>query len=200
MPCNIEEWLKPFIFHPDYVHPGYWGTEKYVVTHFQKMFPNSIKHARVGFMAPDKNVTLKNPTYRQVSQGDTGYVEVLFVEMNDPTPELFVELLRYFFMFHDPTTSNRQGHDVGTQYASHIFTADVQQKMIADRVVNELRQLLKTGKIRSYISTTVRTQVNGVNEFYEASIDHQRYLIRNPNGHCNHFLRFYNWPAITGVK
>lgn len=168
------------------------------------MFPNSIKSARVGFMTPNKDVELKNPTYRQVCQGDTGYVEVLFVEMNNPTPELFEELLRYFFMFHDPTTLNRQGYDKGTQYASHIFTTDEQQNIIAERVVKELRQFMKSGKIRSYLSTTVHTQINEINEFYEASIDHQRYLIRNPTGYCNHFLRFYIWPespsAAVGMK
>ena len=61
----------------------YWGTEKFVVKDFQKLFPNSIQTATVGFMSPDPNA-IKNPSYRQVCSGTTGHVEVLYVELTDP--------------------------------------------------------------------------------------------------------------------
>lgn len=85
----------------------YWGTEKYVVKDFQKKFPNSIKKAKVGFMSVDPENAIKNPNYRQVCSGTTGYVEVLYVELNDPA-STFEPLVRFFFQFHDPTTKDRQ--------------------------------------------------------------------------------------------
>jgi peptide-methionine (S)-S-oxide reductase len=100
----------------------YWGTEKFVVTDFQKLFPGSIGEAKVGFMSPDRDAK-KNPDYREVCSGTTSHVEVLNIVLNNPTPELFEELMKFFFMFHDPTTKNRQGDDAGTQYASEIYQA-----------------------------------------------------------------------------
>jgi peptide-methionine (S)-S-oxide reductase len=95
----------------------YWGTEKKcVVMEFQKKFPNSIKDAKVGFMNPDPN-GMENPTYRQVCSGSTGHVEVLEVTLNDPAQH-FVELIRFFFIFHDPTMLNHERNDAGKQYAS----------------------------------------------------------------------------------
>ena len=84
----------------------YWGTEKFIRKDFQKLFPNSIKTATVGFMSPDPNAP-KNPSYQAVCSGSTGHVEVLLVELNDPNAH-FEELVRFFYMFHDPTTKNRQ--------------------------------------------------------------------------------------------
>ena len=63
----------------------------------------------------------KNPSYRQVCSGSTGHVEVLHLTLTNPD-EHYEELLRFFFMFHDPTTYNRQGNDVGSQYSSYVFT------------------------------------------------------------------------------
>ena len=172
---------------------GYWGTEKFIRKDFQKLFPNSVKYAAVGFMSPDKNA-VKNPSYRQVCSGATGHVEVLNLELNDPTPELFEELIRFFFMFHDPTTKNRQGNDAGSQYASYIFTSDDKQAEIANRVKNELQKLIDDGKIPRYYEKNVETLIDEANEFYEAHAEHQEYLSKNPNGYCNHFYRFKNWP------
>ena len=85
-------------------------------------------------MSPNKNA-MKNPSYRQVCSGITGHIEVLNIELNEPTPELFEELIRFFFMFHDPTTLNRQGNDVGKQYGSVIFTNCDIQASIAKRIL-----------------------------------------------------------------
>lgn len=144
-------------------------------------------------MSPDKNA-MKNPSYRQVCSGTSGHVEILFVELNDATPALVEEVIKFFFQFHDPTTKNRQGNDVGTQYASHIFVTDSQQNEIADRVVKEL-QILVDKKDVSYASETVSTLISDANEFYEAHDEHQDYLMKNPNGYCNHYFRFKSWPA-----
>jgi len=170
----------------------YWGTEKYIKKNFQQMFPNSIKSAKVGFMSPNPNA-MKNPTYRQVCSGSTGHVEVLNVEVNDPDKH-FEELIKFFFQFHDPTTLNRQGNDVGTQYASYIFCSDEEQKKIANKVIDQLQDFLDKGKIRAYTGLKVTTKVVSANTFYEAHDEHQEYLMKNPNGYCNHFMRFENWP------
>ena len=130
----------------------YWGTEKFVVKDFQKKFPGSILNANVGFMSPDKNA-MKNPSYRQVCSGSTGHVEVLHVELNNP--ELFEELIRFFFSFHDPSTLNQQGNDAGTQYASVIFCSDVEQKKIANKVMDELQLMVNGGKITTYSKKTI---------------------------------------------
>ena len=172
---------------------GYWGTEKFIRKDFQKKFPNSVKSAKVGFMSPDKNA-VRNPSYRQVCSGITGYVEVLHVELNKPTPELFEELIRFLFMFHDPTTKNSQGNDTGSQYASHIFTTDNVQAEIAKKVMVELQEFVSNGRVTRYYGNTVETLVSEVNEFYEAHAEHQEYLSKNPNGYCNHFYRFKDWP------
>jgi peptide-methionine (S)-S-oxide reductase len=159
----------------------YWGTEKFVVKDFQKKFPGSIKEAKVGFMSPDPNA-MENPSYRQVCSGTTGHVEVLMIELEDvvatagaestctSTEQLVESLLRIFFQFHDPTTKNRQGNDAGTQYASAIFCADEQQKKIAQKVKNELQQLLNDGKAKAsaYAGKTIETYIADLHTFYPA--------------------------------
>eukprot|EP00552_Chaetoceros_brevis_P004697 CAMPEP_0197735162 /NCGR_PEP_ID=MMETSP1435-20131217/371_1 /TAXON_ID=426625 /ORGANISM="Chaetoceros brevis, Strain CCMP164" /LENGTH=183 /DNA_ID=CAMNT_0043322765 /DNA_START=36 /DNA_END=584 /DNA_ORIENTATION=+ len=169
----------------------YWGTEKYVRNDFQKRFPNSIKSATVGFMSPDEN-HMKNPSYRQVCSGTTGHVEVLDVELNDPSEGMVKELLRFFFLFHDPTTMDRQGNDAGTQYASAIFVSNEEQKKIAKDVIAELQSALDGGTAR-YTGTKVATAVHDYTKFYPAQDEHQEYLMKNPSGYCNHRLRMPEW-------
>ena len=153
----------------------YWGTEKFVVKDFQKKYPNSIKRAAVGFMSGNANAK-QNPSYREVCSGSTGHVEVLDVELADPD-KTFEPLVRFFFQFHDPTTKNRQGNDVGTQYASVIFCRDEKQAKIARRVKSELQQLVSDGKIPQYSGDTVETEIiTTSNEFYPAHKEHQQYL------------------------
>jgi len=173
----------------------YWGTEKFVKKDFgTKLFPGSIRKATVGFMSPDPDHP-KNPSYRSVCSGRTGHVEVLNVELDDGEDEkVLEELLRFFFMFHDPTTANRQGNDVGTQYASAIFVNDERQKKIARKVVGELQGFLDAGKLGSYRGDKVCTAVHDATEFYEAHQEHQEYLMKNPSGYCNHYMRFTEWP------
>ena len=128
---------------------------------------------------------------------ETGHVEVLFVELNHATPELFRELIKFFFKFHDPTTANRQGNDVGSPYASYIFATDSVQKDITQDVVSELQKLIDTKVIKYYASSKVSTRIVCAKEFHEAHEEHQEYLARNPSGYCNHFLRVRSWPVSS---
>jgi len=135
---------------------------------------------------------LKNPTYRQVCTGTTGHVEVLQVELADPEQH-FKELIKFFFMFHDPTTKNRQGNDTGTQYASAIFVTDDEQKRIVQSVISELQSAIDSGRVNPYAGRLVSTDVHKATKFYEAEEYHQDYLDKNPNGYCNHYMRMKQW-------
>lgn len=123
----------------------------------------------------------KNPTYSEVSSGDTGYAESVQV-IFDPKKLSYEKLLRYFFAIHDPTTKNRQENDVGTQYRSAIFVQDERQKTIADKVI---RAVNASGDWDEPVATQV---VQGGN-FYPAEAYHQDYLQRNPDGYSCHYQR-----------
>ena len=159
------------------------------------MYPNSIQQASVGFMSEDPNA-MKDPSYRQVCSGSTGHVEVLYVELVDPDAH-YEALIKFFFQFHDPTTLNRQGNDVGTQYGSVIFCGDEKQKDIANSVKSNLQSLVDAGKVK-YAGKKVETVVADLNPFYPAHEEHQQYLEKNPLGYCNHYYRFKgDWPALN---
>lgn len=112
-----------------------------------------------------------NPTYRQVCAGTTGHAEVVQVTF-DPSVVSFKELLEVFFTIHDPTTLNRQGADIGTQYRSAIFYHTPEQKMVADKVIAEL----SAAKIWD---EQIVTEVTPLTEFYSAEDYHQRYYEQN---------------------
>jgi peptide-methionine (S)-S-oxide reductase len=112
-------------------------------------------------------------TYQQVSTGRTGHVEVIQITF-DSTLISFRELLEIFFATHDPTTSNRQGNDVGTQYRSVVFYHDENQKQVAEKLIQELD---KSGKYSKPIVTTVEP----FTAFYKAEDYHQKFFARNPN-------------------
>ncbi|GMH85467.1 hypothetical protein TrVE_jg5311 [Triparma verrucosa] len=170
----------------------YWGTDKFIVKDFQKRFPGSVKNASVGFMSPNPDA-MKNPSYRQVCSGSTGHVEVLDLELTDPQAH-YEELIRFFYMFHDPTTKNRQGNDMGSQYSSYIFTYDQEQSKVASRVTKELQDHISRGTLNSFESETVKTKIGDATVYYKAMQEHQDYLASNPNGYCNHYFRFKSWP------
>jgi peptide-methionine (S)-S-oxide reductase len=113
-----------------------------------------------------------NPTYEHVCTGTTGHAEVVQVEF-DPQAITFRDLLEIFFDIHDPTTLNRQGADVGTQYRSAIFYHTPEQKAVAEKVIAELN----TG--RAWPSPIV-TEVTPFTTFYPAERYHQEYYRRNP--------------------
>lgn len=110
---------------------------------------------------------LPSPTYEQVSAGDTGHVECTKVEF-DPVVISYDQLLKAFFETHDPTTLNKQGNDVGTQYRSVIFYTNEKQKSLAQDFINKIK---KAGIYDDPIVTTVEP----LKEFYPAEDYHQKY-------------------------
>jgi peptide-methionine (S)-S-oxide reductase len=116
---------------------------------------------------------LVNPTYRQVCDGNTGHVEVVQVTF-DPEVLAFKDLLKVFFTVHDPTTLNRQGNDVGTQYRSAIFYHSDEQKATAEAVIRELT-------MEQLWSQPIVTEVTPFDKFYLAEDYHQEYFANNPN-------------------
>ena len=151
-------------------------------------------------MNPDIN-GMKNPSYRQVCSGSTGHVEVLNVVLTDEAAtdeKVFTELMKFFYMFHDPTTLHRQGNDTGTQYSSIIFTTSKQQSDIANSIKQELQTAMNNKAITTnYAEKTIHTGIVDYTTFYEAHDEHQEYLMKNPLGYCNHRFRFKTWPETS---
>lgn len=125
-----------------------------------------------------------NPTYKQVCTGQTGHAEVIQIEF-DPAQITFEQLLDVHFHTHDPTTLNRQGADVGTQYRSAVFFHDETQKEVAKKVIDELT---KSGDFDAPIVTTLEEMT----KFYPAEDYHQNYFALNgDNPYCQ---------AVVGPK
>ena len=121
--------------------------------------------------------TKKNPSYKEVCTGLTGHAEAIRIEY-DPSKITYEQLLEIFFYTHDPTTLNRQGADVGTQYRSAVFYHDEQQKQQAAELI---AQLNKSGDFDSPIVTTLEPN----STFYSAEDYHQDYFANNPsNPYC----------------
>jgi peptide-methionine (S)-S-oxide reductase len=120
---------------------------------------------------------VKNPTYEQVCSGMTGHAEVIQVKYN-PEVISFQDLLDVFFTIHDPTTLNRQGADVGTQYRSAVYYHTPEQKEIAERTISVINN--------SHIwDHPIVTEVTPADTFYPAEDYHQEYFARNPfQGYC----------------
>jgi len=116
--------------------------------------------------------TTINPTYQQVSTGKTGHAEAVQVTFV-PAKISYREILEIFFSVHDPTTLNRQGADVGTQYRSAIFYNSKQQKAVAEEVVEELE------RAHAWESPIV-TQIAPADEFYPAEDYHRNYFTKHP--------------------
>jgi peptide-methionine (S)-S-oxide reductase len=112
------------------------------------------------------------PSYRQVCAGDTGHAEVVRVVF-DPAIIDYRTLLQAFFAIHDPTTINRQGNDVGTQYRSVIFTLSAEQEQVA-------KTLLATLTAEQVWPAPIVTEVLPAPQFWPAEDEHQDYLARNP--------------------
>ena len=115
---------------------------------------------------------VENPSYRAVCTGSTGHAEVVQIDF-DPQQISYRDLLDVFFGTHDPTTLNRQGHDVGTQYRSAIFYHDDAQKQEAERVIAELTE-------QKVFDDAIVTEVVPLTRFYPAEDYHREYYERNP--------------------
>jgi peptide-methionine (S)-S-oxide reductase len=118
-----------------------------------------------------------NPTYQAVCTGTTGHAEVVQVTFN-PDVISFQDILDVFFTIHDPTTLNRQGADVGTQYRSAIFYHSPEQKATAEAAIKTLDE-------QKLWPNPIVTEVSAADTFYPAEDYHQEYFERNPNqGYC----------------
>ena len=119
----------------------------------------------------------QSPSYREVCTGSTGHAEVVQVTY-DPSEVSYADLLRIFFVTHDPTTPNRQGNDVGTQYRSVIFTADAGERATAQAVRDEIAA-------EGVWSQPIVTEIAGDAVFWPAEAEHDDYFARNPySGYC----------------
>jgi peptide methionine sulfoxide reductase msrA/msrB len=123
----------------------------------------------------------KDPGYEDVHTGTTNHAESVRVEF-DPSVLPYERLLAYFFSIHDPTTKNRQGNDVGTQYRSAIFVLDADQRRSAEKVI---ASVAASGDWKAPITT----EVVDATEFYLAEAEHQDYLEKNPGGYTCHYPR-----------
>jgi peptide-methionine (S)-S-oxide reductase len=133
--------------------------------------------------------TVKNPTYKEVCTGETGHAEVIRIEYN-PEVISYKELLEVFWKTHDPTTLNRQGADVGTQYRSVIFYHDSEQE-------KEARAYKKALEEAEIWSNPIVTEISPATAFYYAEDYHNDYYANNPaNGYCN----FVITPKIEKFK
>jgi peptide-methionine (S)-S-oxide reductase len=117
--------------------------------------------------------SVPNPTYEQVSSGTTGHAEAAQITF-DPSAISFREILEIFFATHDPTTLNRQGPDVGTQYRSAIFYHNEKQKATAEQVIAELDK-------EEIWDAPIVTQVEPLKVFYKAETYHKDYYKKHPN-------------------
>jgi peptide methionine sulfoxide reductase msrA/msrB len=150
----------------------FWGMEEIL-----REVPGVLE-TRVGYTGG----TLENPTYQAVSSGRTGHAEAIEVYF-DPARISYEELLeQWFFRMHDPTTPNRQGNDLGTQYRSAIFVHDEQQRRAAEAARSRAQA---SGRWERPIVT----EIVEAGPVYPAEEYHQKYLLKNPGGYSCHYVR-----------
>ncbi len=142
---------------------------------------NGVVKVESGYMGG----SVERPTYEQVCGGNTGHAEVVKITY-DPSVVTFLELLAVFFTIHDPTTLNRQGNDIGTQYRSAIFFADDEQRREAEAAIAELNA-------QNAFEKPIVTQVLPENEFYKAEGYHQDYFNNNA---YQPYCQFVVWPKV----
>ena len=132
---------------------------------------------------------VKNPTYKEVTSGHTGHAEVVQIKF-DAEIISYEKLLTIFFSVHDPTTLNRQGADVGSQYRSVILYHDNSQKEIAEKMILAMNR-------EKIFENTIVTQIIPLLNFYQAEDYHQQYFKKNPEvGYCNYVIK----PKMTKFR
>jgi methionine-S-sulfoxide reductase len=149
----------------------FWGMEDLV-----RKIPGVIA-TEVGYAGGES----QNPEYKNVKTGTTGHAECLQVEFDSEILS-FETLLEHFFRMHDPTTVNRQGNDIGSQYRSAIFYMDENQKQSALKMIERINQ-------SGAWQRPVVTEVVAFKKFYPAETYHQDYLVKNPDGYTCHYYR-----------
>jgi len=147
----------------------FWGTEHYLKD------AKGVTDVKVGYMGG----RTKNPTYRQVCNGNTGHIEANEVTF-DPSKTTYEEVAKLFFEIHDPAQVNRQGPDVGEQYKSVVFYADAEQKQTAEKLIG----ILKSKRIQ------VATELLPATEFWVAEDYHQDYYAKTGREpYCHHRVK-----------
>lgn len=122
---------------------------------------------------------IRNPSYREVCSGMTGHAEVVQLKF-DPSQVSFRDILRVFFTIHDPTTLNRQGNDVGTQYRSVIYYHNEEQKTVAEEVIQEVQAIWEH---------PIVTELSPIGPYFKAEDYHQNYFKENPHqGYCSFII------------
>jgi peptide methionine sulfoxide reductase msrA/msrB len=150
----------------------FWGMEEIL-----RKIPG-VLHTEVGYAGGNSS----QPSYAAVRNGDTGHAETVKI-LFDPRRLGYADLLeKWFFRMHDPTTANRQGNDVGTQYRSAIFVSSPEQRQIAQQVKDRVQ---RSGKW----SRPLVTEITEAGPFTRAEEYHQDYLQKNPGGYTCHYLR-----------
>ncbi|MGM0399220.1 MAG: peptide-methionine (S)-S-oxide reductase MsrA [Halobacteriota archaeon] len=134
--------------------------------------------------------SVADPTYDAVCTGETGHAEAVQIEY-DPEVVSYEDLLAVFFTIHDPTTLNRQGPDVGSQYRSAIFTHDEAQREAAEQFIADL------AAEGAYEGNSIVTEVEPLEEFFEAEAYHQDYYEKNPN---DRYCSVYAEPKVQKVR
>lgn len=163
---------KPITYQKAYLAGGcFWGMEKL----FSKL--DGVKDVVNGYSGGN----FKDPSYEIITTGLTGHAETIEVTF-DPEEISYEKLLKFFFQIHDPTTENRQGNDIGTQYRSTIFYVNNLQKSTAKKVI---RQANESGVFKIKVVTTLEE----FDEFYKAEEYHQDYLQKHPYGYSCHSIR-----------
>ncbi len=149
----------------------FWGMEDLI-----RKLPGVVE-TEVGFTGG----SVPNPSYPIVSSGASGHAESIRVTF-DPEKISYDDILRFFFKIHDPTTLNRQGNDVGTQYRSAIFYADEDERATAEKIIAETNT---SGRWKK----SVVTKLEKASAWYSAEDYHQDYLVKNPGGYTCHYIR-----------
>lgn len=148
----------------------FWGVER-IFWKLPGVYVTSVGYAGGSDPSPD---------YKKVCTGATGHAEVAHIVF-DPKQISYEELLKVFFENHDPTTLNRQGNDIGTQYRSVIYTYSDAQVEAAKAVAETYRA--------AYLEQgfgTLKTEITSVPKYFPAEDYHQQYLAKNPQGYCMH--------------
>lgn len=149
----------------------FWGMEELI-----RALPG-VLGTRVGYTGG----TLKSPSYEDVKTGGTGHAESIEVKF-DPAALSYGDLLDFFFRMHDPTTPDRQGNDIGTQYRSAIFYSSPEQKKEAEAAI---KRASSSGRWKRPVTTSLEP----AGEFWPAEEYHQDYLKKNPGGYTCHYIR-----------
>lgn len=143
----------------------FWGVEEF----FSRI--NGVMNTEVGYA----NGRTENPTYEDVCYGNTYFAEVCLIDYDENIISL-EEILNKFWSIIDPTTLNRQGNDIGSQYRTGIYYVDKIDEEIIIKSVDNLQ--------KNYIKK-IATEIKPLENYYKAEEYHQRYLKKNPNGYCH---------------